>query len=86
MQQSEMLKFESNNTRGMNYFDSIKKVIRHGTIEVNSLKQRYRQNLKTLKTLEKTKYTKGELCDFEDSDEEYQRIVKEVKDQRVAEF
>lgn len=42
MQQSEMLKFESNDTSGMNYFDSIKKVVRHGTIEVNSLKQRYR--------------------------------------------
>lgn len=53
MQESELLKFQSNDTTGMNYFDAIKRTIREGTIEVNSLKRRYRENLKTLKTLEK---------------------------------
>jgi len=54
MQDSELLKFQADDTSGMTYFDTIKKVVRNGTIEVNSLKKRYRQNLKTLKTLEKT--------------------------------
>ena len=42
MQQLELLKFESNRATGMNYFDTIKRVIREGTLEVNSYKRRYR--------------------------------------------
>lgn len=61
----------------MNYFDAIKRVIREGTIEVNSFKRRYRQNLKTLKTMERTQAKKGELCDYEDSEEEYERLLKD---------
>ena len=65
-----MLKFESMDTTGMNYFDSIKKVERTGKIELNSLKKRFRQNLKTLKTLEKTGQAQKGIADYEDSDEE----------------
>ena len=69
----------------MNYFDSIKRVIREGKIEVNSLKKRFRQNLKTLKALETGK-PKGSLCDFEDSDEEQERLTKEAIQSRIEEF
>ena len=85
VQESEMLKFQSNDTTGMNYFDSIKRVIREGKIEVNSLKKRFRQNLKTLKALESGK-PKGSLCDFEDTDEEHERMVKEAHESRMDEF
>ena len=81
-----MLKFQTDNATGMNYFDSIKKVIRQGTIEVNSLKKRYRQNLKTLKALEKAQFKPNELCAFEDSDEEQERLNKEAKEKRVEAF
>ena len=79
-----MLKFQSDDTTGMNYFDSIKKVIRTGKIEVNSLKKRYHQNLKTLKILEKSGQAKQGICDFEDSDEEERRLAREYIDQKVA--
>ena len=36
--------------------------------------------------MEKTTAKKGELCDFEDSDEEYERMVKESHEARIAEF
>ena len=85
VQESEMLKFQTNDTTGMNYFDSIKRVIREGKIEVNSAKRRFRQNLKTLKALEAGK-PKGSLCDFEDSDEELTRIAAEVIENRMEEF
>lgn len=85
VQESEMLKFQTNDTTGMNYFDSIKRVIREGKIEVNSAKRRFRQNLKTLKALEAGR-PKGSLCDFEDSDEELTRIAAEVTENRMEEF
>ena len=69
----------------MNYFDSIKRVIREGKIEVNSLKKRFRQNLKTLKTLESGK-NKGSLCAYEDSDEEQERLIREAVESRITEF
>ena len=61
-----MLKF-ADDTTGMNYFDSIKRVIHEGKIEVNSLKKRFRSNLKNLKALEKSKNTGIHI---DDSDEE----------------
>lgn len=42
VQESEMLKFQTTNVKGMSYFDSIKRVVREGKIEVNSLKKRFR--------------------------------------------
>ena len=82
LQESEMLKFQTNDTTGMNYFDSIKRVIRESKIEVNSAKRRFRQNLKTLKALEAGK-PKGSLCDFEDSEEELTRIAAEATENRM---
>ena len=66
VQEAEMLKF-ADDTTGMNYFDSIKRVIHEGKIEVNSLKKRFRSNLKNLKALEKSKNTGIHI---DDSDEE----------------
>lgn len=72
-----MLKFQTDDTTGMNYFDSIQRVIKEGKIEVNSLKKTFRANIKTLKALEKSQ-GKGAICDFEDSDEEHERLVREA--------
>lgn len=86
MQESELLKFQSEDTTGMNFFDSIRKVSRTGKIELNSLKKRYRQNLKTLKTLEKSGQAEEGTANYEDSDEEAERLAREYIDQKVARF
>ena len=86
VQESEMLKFRSDDTTGMNYFDSIKRTIKQGKLEVKSLRTRFRQNLKTLKTLERAEYERGELCDYEDTDEEMERLTKEAYQNRIDEF
>ena len=81
-----MLKFQSEDTSGMNYFDSIKQVQQTGKIELNSLRKRYRQNLKTLKTLEKSGQAKEGTANYEDSDEEAQRLAREHLDAKFARF
>ena len=51
---------------------------------MHSLKTRYRQNLKTLKVLDKQ--SDKTLCNFEDSDEEERRIAREYRDNKIAKF
>ena len=42
VQESEMLKFRTDDTTGMNFFDSIKRTIKQGKLEVKSLRTRFR--------------------------------------------